>query len=286
VRRPAHERTDGTLPLRHALLLGALQGPTELLPVSSSAHTELLAWFAGWPHTHADDELRKDFEVALHAGTGVALVLGMGRELLADTVPLEPRRTGAIALALVPPALVGYLFERPIERLLGGPRSIALGLTAGGVALALADRRARGTASDGRSVADVRARDGLALGLAQALALIPGVSRNGATVAAARARGFDREAADALSWHAGLPVMLGASALRGTRLLGRGVSARERLTLAAGATSAFVSTLASARLLDRRARTQRSLAALALYRCLLALAVLARERSTGHAISS
>ncbi|HEV3046646.1 MAG TPA: undecaprenyl-diphosphate phosphatase [Solirubrobacteraceae bacterium] len=275
---PARHGAARALPLPHALLLGALQGPTELLPVSSSAHTELLAWFAAWPYARADGELRKDFEVALHAGAGLALALGMGRELLADTAPLGPRSTGAIAVALVPPALAGYLLERPIARLLGGPRSIACGLAAGALALALAERRASGSAGAGRALADVRARDGLALGLAQALALIPGVSRNGATLAAARARGFDREAADALSWHAGLPVMFGACALRGARLGRRGHARRERLALAAGGAGAFLSTLASVRLLDRRARARRSLVALALYRCLLALAVLAAGR--------
>ncbi|HTU79443.1 MAG TPA: undecaprenyl-diphosphate phosphatase [Solirubrobacteraceae bacterium] len=267
------------LPVRHALALGLIQGPTELLPVSSSAHTELLPWLAGWPYAALDGRRRKSFELALHAGAGLALALGMRSELLHDGARLDARRAGSLALALGLPALAGYTLERPIERRLGGPRSIAAGLAAGALALALADRRASPDATRSRTLRDAGPGDGLALGLAQALALIPGVSRNGATLTAARARGFDRRAADALSWHAGLPVMLGASALRGARMLRDGVSREERLALAVGAASAFGSTLASAAVLTRAARTRRSLLPYALYRCLLAGLVLRRTRS-------
>ena len=97
-----------------------------------------------------------------------------------------------IALSLAPPALAGYALQGPIERRLGGPRSIAAGLPAGAIAMALADGR---TAYTPAALAAARTRaplDGLALGLAQACALIPGVSRSGATLTAARARGFAR----------------------------------------------------------------------------------------------
>ena len=63
------------LPLRHAVILGLLHGPTELLPISSSAHTTLVPWLAGWPYEELDPRLRKSFEVALHAGTAAALLL-------------------------------------------------------------------------------------------------------------------------------------------------------------------------------------------------------------------
>ena len=125
---------------------------------------------------------------------------------------------------------------------------------------------------------DARAGDGLALGLAQALALIPGVSRNGAALTAARARGFARSDAQALSWHAALPVMLGASALRASLLLRTGAPRGAGRTLATGAGSAFVSTLASTPLL-RRASRDRSLLPYCFYRLLLALLVLRRLRS-------
>lgn len=284
------------IPLRHALALGLLQGPTELLPVSSSAHTELVPWLAGWSYAGLDGERRKRFEVALHAGAGLALAVHMRRELLHDAAHVDRRRAGVIALSLAPAALAGYALERPTQRRLGGPRSIALGLVAGALAMALSDR---GDApqetlySDGatesvagahhhpgkrRPAEDATAGDGLALGLAQALALMPGISRNGATLAAARARGFSRAGAQTLSWHAGLPVLFGAGALKAARLRRAGLHPGERAALAVGGASALASTLASARLLDRRLREGQALWPHSLYRCALAAAVLARVR--------
>jgi len=258
-----------------AVILGLLQGPTELLPISSSAHTALLPWLARWRHGEIDPELRKSFQVALHAGGALALAIDMRSELAEELQSLSPRRATVIALSLTPPALAGLVFQRDIERRLGGPRSIAAGLIAGAVAMAFADSPRGGR---DRRMEDADAGDGLALGLAQALALIPGVSRNGAALTAARARGFARSDAQALSWHAALPVILGASALRAWPLLASGAPKGAGRTLATGAGSAFVSTLASTRLL-RRASSGRSLLPYAVYRLLLALVVLRRLRT-------
>jgi undecaprenyl-diphosphatase len=271
-------RSTETLALRHAVALGLLQGPTELLPVSSSGHTALLPWLAGWPYAELDGELRKSFEVALHAGAGLALAIDMRGQLLEEITRMDRRRAAVLALSLGPPTLAGFALRARIERLLGGPRSIAVGLAAGAVAMAVADARAAG--SDGRACDDARAADGLALGLAQAGALIPGVSRNGATLTAARARGFGREDAHALSWNVALPVIVGASVLKGGRLLSHGVPRRARAGLALGGASAFVSTLASVRALRGSAREGRSLLPYAVYRCLLAGAVAIRLRRT------
>ncbi len=283
--------------LREAVALGLLQGPTELLPVSSSGHTTLIPWLCGWSYTELDPELRKTFEVALHAGAGLALAVDMRGELIETALELDRRHVGTIALSLAPPAVAGFVLERFVERWFGGPRSIAIGLIGGAVAMALADIRpglsqidhpeqkvgpVRGT----RQRVDAGPRDGLALGLAQAAALIPGVSRNGATLTVARARGFARGEAQALSLNAGLGVILGASALKGARgLFGRGTHAEEtnsrdhtRCALAAGGSTAFLSTLASARVLRRARREDRSLLPYALYRCLLAALVIRRLR--------
>lgn len=288
------------LSIREAIVLGALQGPTELLPVSSSAHTTLIPWLAGWPYPKLEPELRKSFEVALHTGAAVALAIDMRAELTDSARGLSRRRIAAIALSLGPPALAGYALERPIERRLGGPRSIAAGLVVGALAMALADLRpgrgaGAGPAEDherldagrsgegdrgARGQQDAGPRDGLALGVAQAAALIPGVSRNGATLTAARARGFAREDAQALSWHAGLPVILGASALKAWRLWRRGVPGGAGPALAVGAGSAFVSTAASAGLLRRPRVSARALLPYALYRCMIAAIVLRCLRRT------
>src|SRR3989442_6198156 len=142
--------------------------------------------------------------------------------------------------------------------------------------MAIADSRAPRM---GRSREDLRAADAFALGLGQAAALIPGVSRRGATLAGARARGFARADADALSWHAALPVIAGASALRGVRLLRRGAPPGTARLLAIGAAGAFASTLASARLLGRAKLAERPLLPYCAYRLLLAAAVERRARA-------
>ena len=114
--------------------------------------------------------------------------------------------------------------EQRLQRRPSGPRALATGLAAGAAAMAWADTRPQT-----RGLADCGPRDGLALGLAQALALLPGVSRNGAALTAARARGFAREDAHTLSWRAGLPVIAGAAGLKAFRL------GRSRVTRASGA---------------------------------------------------
>jgi undecaprenyl-diphosphatase len=272
---------EHSLPLRHAVVLGVLHGPAELLPISSSAHTTLLPWLLDWPYARLDGQQRKAFEVALHAGAGAALAVHLRRELAGELSGLDARRLVVIALSLAPPALVGYVLERPIGQRLGAPRSIAAGLAVGAVAMALADRR-RGTAVNRslhpqKHARDARALDGLALGLAQAAALIPGVSRNGATLSAARARGFSRGAAQTLSWHAGLPVIAGASVLEGARTRRNGTTREQRLAQLTGAASAFASTLAVARLLKRQLRDGQALWPYALYRAVLAALVVWRS---------
>jgi undecaprenyl-diphosphatase len=210
---------------RTALILGLLHGPVELVPVSSSGHVAAVTWLLGWE----DGARRKELEVALHGGTLAALLL----------VARSRPRPALLAAAFVPPAVIGLAFERSIEERLGTPSTLAAGLLAGGLALVLADR-----APERRADGDADVADGFALGLAQAAALVPGVSRSGATLAAARARGFDRASASRLSWEVALPVLAGASALKAWRVAGRGAPARP---LAIGAAAAFLSTLATAR---------------------------------------
>jgi len=262
-----------------ALALALAQGPAELFPVSSSAHTTLIPYLLGWPYAQLDPELRKSFEVYLHAGTGAALAIEMRTELLAEARAAGPERAAMVALSAAPPAIVGFALEGFISRSLAEPRRIAAGLAAGAVAMAIADSLAP---HGGRSREDLRAGDAFALGLGQAAALIPGVSRRGATLAVARARGFARADADVLSWHAALPVIAGATALRSARLLRRTRGGTARL-LAIGAAGAFASTLASARLLGRTKLAGRPLLPYCAYRLLLAAAVEHRVRAARRA---
>jgi undecaprenyl-diphosphatase len=212
-----------------ALALGALHGPAELLPVSSSAHVAVVPRLLGWPEL--EPELEKAFEVALHAGTlgGLAVLVPWPRPVFA-------------LVATLPAAVVGLTLEKPIERRLGGTRATAAGLVAGSLVMLAADRRSPAA----RSADEATPADALALGLAQACALWPGVSRLGLTLAAARARGFSRDAAFGLARSAGLPVVAGATVLKGVRLAQSPPPRALRRPFAAGMAAALASTLAAA----------------------------------------
>jgi undecaprenyl-diphosphatase len=261
-----------------AAVLGAVQGPAELLPVSSSAHLTLIPWLADWDWHRQDPELRKTFEVALHAGAAAALLVGQRRVIAEELRTIDRRKATVLSLSFVTPAACGVALERPIERHLGGPLPTALGLLIGAAAMALADRRPQNRDGD-----PAGAVDGLALGLAQAAALAPGISRNGATLTAARWRGFNREHANLLSRTVALPVILAAAALKGSRLRRRGLPAEQRQAFIAGTAASFASTLASQALI-RLVERDSSLAPYAAYRAGLAAVVLARllRRSRGR----
>ena len=131
------------IPNGRALALGLVQGPAELLPVSSSAHIVLAPWLAGWDWETIDPELRKSFEVALHAGAAAALAVGQRRLIAEELRAFDLRGATVLALSFLPAAVVGYKLERPIERRLGGPR-------------ATADRAARRSRGNGRSPTPAR----------------------------------------------------------------------------------------------------------------------------------
>jgi undecaprenyl-diphosphatase len=285
-------RTDA-----EALALGLLHGPAELVPVSSSGHVTALPWLLRWDVADWSGERRKELEVALHGGTALALLLvavAHGSRAPAGVPAPVPRRDrlAFVAAAVLPPAVAGLALERRIEARLGTPATLAAGLLAGGAALVLADRAPGTRAADDATVAD-----GLWLGAAQAAALIPGVSRSGATLAAARARGFARADASRLSWEVALPVLVGATGLKAARVAARhagdggaaaggaaaaGVAATEGAprALGLGAAAAFASTLftTGAIGLERRA----PLWPWAAWRAGLATAILAVRQNRGR----
>ena len=262
------------LPLGEAVALGAIQGPTELLPVSSSGHLILVPALLGWHYGELDPELRKSFEVALHAGGALALLIGLRSEVREYLGSFGPTNLATLTLSFAPAALAAYLLERPIEQRLGEPVPVAAALLAGSAAMALADG-----APEERGRDQAGPLDALAIGVAQAFALAPGVSRNGATLTAARVLRFRRADANVISRQIALPVILGAAALKGVRLARRGVPPAIARGMVAGAATAFASTLLSLRLITMLERS-RSLRPYAAYRAVVgagALIVLARR---------
>ncbi|MFL5841996.1 MAG: undecaprenyl-diphosphate phosphatase [Thermoleophilaceae bacterium] len=263
--RAASPRGRGRLTVRQALALGLIQGPAELLPVSSSGHLVLVPALLGWPYARLDAHVRKTFEVALHTGAGLALAW-LRRED-ARAALLDPAGT---ALLAGPAAAIAFALEPVIEERLSNPRVAATAQIASGCALAVTDMggvRPRHTGDAPRAL------DRLIIGLAQTAALIPGVSRNGATLTAARALGFRRADAARLSWRAGLPIIGGATVLKLARVAQRGLDRDLRAPFAAGAAAAFASTLAARPLLRL---AERPYAPLAAYR--VALGALALRR--------
>jgi undecaprenyl-diphosphatase len=224
----------------------------------------------GWSYVDLDDELRKSFEVALHAGTAVALLIALRREVADVLREMDGHRLMRHALTFLPPAAGAFLFERPIEQRLGSARRVALAQVVAGTALGLADR-----APADRPHEDAGAADAFLIGVGQACALAPGVSRNGATLTAARLLRFRRDAANELSRHAALPIILAAAGLKGVRLWRRGLQREIAGPFAAGAAAAFVSTLASSRLVGLVDRA-RSYAPFAGYRVALGAVSLMR----------
>jgi undecaprenyl-diphosphatase len=259
-----------------AIVLGAVQGPTELLPISSSAHLTLASWFLGWTREDGDAELEKAFGVALHAGAAAALLVGQRQVIAKELRTFDRRKAAVLGLSFLPAAVFGVFFERLIERRLGGPVPTAAGLLAGAGAMVAADRtpqrRNRGKATPA---------DGLALGFAQAAALAPGVSRNGATLSVARWRGFTRQHANMLSRTVALPVIVGAAVLKGARLRRRGLPPDQRSAFAAGTAASFASTLASQALIKVVERDS-ALWPYAAYRAGLAGLVLGRLWQQSH----
>jgi undecaprenyl-diphosphatase len=268
----ARDARAGGLSPAAAVALGILQGPTELLPVSSSAHIAIVPWLLGARYD-LDEDLQQAFEVALHAGTALALALALRAEAWETLGALDGRTLAVLAASSVPPAAVGYVLERPIARRLGSPATIAAGLAAGALALAAADR-----APQRRRHTQAGVIDGCWLGVAQACALLPGVSRNGATLAAARARHFRRADASRLSRHAAVPVIAGATGLKAFRLYRRGLASEARGPAVGGAVGAFASTLACRPLIGH-VECDRSPLPWAAYRLALAAAIAVRLRA-------
>jgi undecaprenyl-diphosphatase len=273
--KPAHHNAEGQalLVYLHAVLLGVVQGLTEFLPVSSSAHLILGRLFFGWDA----EGLGLTFDVACHVGTLAAVVTYFRRELwgMARAAPQVLRADASqparllrlIVIGTLPVVIVGLLFGRLIESTLRSGGTAAGMLALGAVGIFAAERFSSRTKSEDA----LTPSSSIGIGTAQAAALVPGVSRSGATIIAAMLFGLRRDAAARFSFLLGVPAIVAAAAHEGLAVAKAGLTPDEaRIFLVGMGVSAVVGYLAIAYLL--RYLMRHSLAAFAWYRLALAAA--------------
>jgi undecaprenyl-diphosphatase len=209
---------------QQALVLGIVQGLTELLPISSSGHLILVPWTAEWTFLEQNDRFNQTFDVALHLGTLVAVgayfwsdivrlvrawIGSVGRRRIASS---DERVAWFVLVATIPAGIVGLVGENAIADKLGEPWQILILLAAGALLLYWADRSPKT-----KAMGDLGLRHAVVMGLAQALALAPGVSRSGITITAGRFMKLDRDSAARFSFYLLLPTVLGAVLLKGVQ---------------------------------------------------------------------
>ena len=240
----------------HAAVLGVLQGLGEFLPISSSGHLIVVPWLLGWP----DSGLA--FDVALHLGTLAAVafafwrdwvrLIGAGLRGISSRRPLadpDARLLLYLALATIPGAMAGLLLDDWAETIFRSPALVALTMALFGLVLGAADRRA----ALGERGHEVPLRDALLIGLAQALAIVPGSSRSGVTISMALFLGHRREAAARFSFLLALPITLGAALFKVPELVRSGVDYGPVLV---GMLAAGISGFAAIRVLLAYVRTR------------------------------
>jgi len=207
-----------------AFTLGIVQGLTELLPISSSGHLILVPWLAKWRYLEDHPDFNKTFDVSLHLGTLVAVVAyfwgdvvrlvaawfrSVGKRAIETA---EEKIAWLVFVATIPAALAGALGEETIEKHLGAPWQIAINLAVFAVVLWLADR-----STQTRKLEDIGLWTALGVGAAQAIALMPGVSRSGITITAGRFLKLDRDSAARLSFFLLIPIVFGAVLYKGLK---------------------------------------------------------------------
>ncbi|HTJ23381.1 MAG TPA: undecaprenyl-diphosphatase UppP [Gemmatimonadaceae bacterium] len=256
-----------------ALVLGLLQGLSEFLPVSSSAHLTLAPWLFHWP----DPGL--SFDVALHFGTLLAVLWffrAQWASLIRAAVQIvarrrveteEERRVVYLIIATIPGAIAGLALEKYAETTFRDPRLIAVVLMLMGVVLWWVDRVAART----RTLESMRWTDALGVGLAQMFAIVPGVSRSGSTITAGRALGLTREGAAVFSFLMSMPIIAAAAVLKVPEVLRtEGLNTPMLVGVLASAISGWLAIAVLLRFVVRR-----SYGVFAAYRIIVGLIVLA-----------
>jgi undecaprenyl-diphosphatase len=260
-----------------ALVLGLIQGATEFIPVSSSGHLTLVPWLLGW---RFDPTLKGAFDTLTHWGTLTAVIAVLWRDLWAILLgglrTLRPdirarvandihgRLAWLLIIGSIPAAVIGFLLEDFFEMLFGTPRIVSVLLWVTAALLAFSEWRGR----RGRDLEQLDVLDAVLIGLGQALAIAPGISRSGATIAASLLRGVKRRAAARYSFLLSTPVILGAGLWQLKDLFATPGWTSQLLPLMVGYAAAALSGYACIRFLLDYLRSH-SLYAFALY-CALA----------------
>jgi undecaprenyl-diphosphatase len=255
-----------------AVVLGIVQGLTEFLPVSSTAHLILIPWFFGW----GGEVNSLIFDVALHGGTLVALIICFYKDWI-DMITGHRKLLYLIIIASIPAGIAGILLSRFAEHSLRNPLVIAASLIIVGFIMLIAERYSRAT-KDLRN-GGITLNDAIIIGVAQAVAFIPGVSRSGITITAGLFRELKRVSAARFSFLLSTPVILGATLLEGRKLMKTPALLSPDI-LAAGFISAFVSGLAAILFL-LRFLNRHPLNVFVYYRFILAAVILIALRSIG-----
>ena len=236
-----------------AIILGIVQGLTEFLPISSSGHLLLVPWLFNWHFLLENPDLNKTFDVALHLGTFVAVVIYFWREigrLIGAWVRSISRRSLAepegklawlLIVSTIPAAIVGVLFEDFITNHLGKPWMIGVAMIVFAGFMYLIDHIAKLD----RDLEALSWFDAVLIGVAQALALLPGVSRSGITMMTGLLLRLDRESAARYSFLMSIPVIGGAAAFKGLQIAKDGLPAGTAMPFAVGMVAAALSGIAA-----------------------------------------
>ena len=201
-----------------SLILGIVQGLTELLPISSSAHLNIIPWMFGWFEQPGFEEAFEGFDVALHFGTllaigifffkdWIALIKGGFNQVVKKKKSSEGRMFWYIVLATIPGGIIGFVLDKFVGDALTKPIIIAIALIVMGIVLYIVDKKAKNVIN----YKDMTLKQTFLIGLSQALAFIPGVSRSGITMTTARAMGVKRESAAKYSFMLSAPIVLAAT---------------------------------------------------------------------------
>lgn len=236
--------------LAAAAILGLVQGLTEFLPVSSTAHLILVSGALGLD----PEKFGLSFDVALHLGTALAVLLYFARtwiSLVVDVLRGRWRMPLLVVIGTLPAAIAGALFESTVSTTLRSAWWIVAGLVIGSIVFVIAER----VATQRRRMGDLSFADALLMGAAQAVALLPGISRSGITISTGLFRDLTREEATRFSFLLATPVILGAGAK--TLLDARKAQAlfSEPDVLAVGFVVSFVSGLVAVAFLIRFVRS-------------------------------